>query len=679
MKRYITTVLAFLIVVAAVAQESPKIKKSEFLITPSSEAWKSVKKGNKYYKKARKKDKVGAYRLAALYYSNALDANDSYAPLLYRLGVSEVKISDDRHAMRHLDDAASLSMNIAEDCQYWLGVSKQHLNMFQQAKNDFDECQAAFGKKTKKRLANAVDLRITQCDNGIMLSKTPEMAVMQPVKGNVNSNMPEIAPVFGNLDSSLYFGGRRGDGNVSKKRGKDYDPASDIFIAKGSGGGFGDAANAGKRLNGKKSDYPAFMNLTGGKMFYVKKDKKILFSCKKTINSHWLKPSKQMKKASSISFSKDSSMVVFTVWNGKNTRHDIFFCKRAGKKYGKAQNLSDLVNTQYDEEWAAFGVGDTVIYFASNGQNSVGGYDIMKTSYRNGKWNKPVNLGLGINSGTDENYFQLSPGETRIGYCSSKREGGKGDYDIYKVLLLLRPQVMLPPLPYRIFAAEYDKQPMLEIEKPEVIKTMRLTVVKGTVRDYDRTKLLTSKVSINDNLTDEAIQIVNTNEEDGSFVVMIPSGRNYAMTVTSDGYMMHTENFDIPSTTGYQEVEKEIRLLPMDPGSKIVLNNVFFDSDRSELRPESYGELNRLAEVFSLYPNLVIEVSGHTDNQGARMHNVQLSDRRANAVRDYLISIGVGEQQVVAKGYGPDQPRDTNATAEGRQNNRRVEAKILRN
>jgi outer membrane protein OmpA-like peptidoglycan-associated protein len=111
----------------------------------------------------------------------------------------------------------------------------------------------------------------------------------------------------------------------------------------------------------------------------------------------------------------------------------------------------------------------------------------------------------------------------------------------------------------------------------------------------------------------------------------------------------------------------------------VVLNNVFFDTGSSNLRPESYGELNRLAEIFKLYPALVIEVSGHTDNQGNRNYNITLSQQRAEAVRDYIISTGVVESQVVAKGYGPDQPRDTNATAEGRQNNRRVEAKILRN
>jgi outer membrane protein OmpA-like peptidoglycan-associated protein len=253
--------------------------------------------------------------------------------------------------------------------------------------------------------------------------------------------------------------------------------------------------------------------------------------------------------------------------------------------------------------WPAFAPGDTVIYFASNGAGSVGGYDIMKTVFREDGWSAPENIGLGVNTGTDENYFQLAPGETRIGYCSSKREGGKGDYDIYKVLLLIRPQVIFPPLPYNGLAFDYDKR-YYNYDNYKTDKTK-------SKRDTDSTSLL-------------------------------------------------------------------MKRLTEDPSGKIVLNNVFFDTDRSNLRPESYDELNQLAEVFKQYPNLVIEVSGHTDSDGDRNYNITLSQQRANAVRDYLISIGVGEEQVVAKGYGPDQPRDTNSTPQGRQNNRRVEAKILK-
>lgn len=677
----LTLIFAACFFAQAFSQSAPKIKKSEFLNIDAGkkEAWKAVKIGNKHYKQGG----VGHYRIAAANYLMALDYNEMYAPLLFRCGVSELMSGFDKLALRHLTDAYDFSSSVAPDCQYWLGVSKQHLNMFEDARRDLDECSSMFDKKTAKILRNSVALRLTQCDLGIMLKDVPDLAVVQWVDGEVNNEMPQLAPVFSNLDSSLYFGSKVLEGNVSKKIGKDGDPNSDIFFAKAQNGKFVDLKNPQKKLNKSCSDYPVNMNLNGLRMFVLKKDKKVFQFYRKSENSKFLSAGKIMKKVVSLSFSKDSSMILFCTDKGNGQGgFDIWYAKKMrskGGKYGKPQNLGEVVNSQYNEVWATFGSNDTVIYFASDGQLSVGGFDILKTSYKNGKWNKPVNLGLGINSGTDENFFQLSPGESRIGYYCSKQQGGKGDYDIYKVLLLNEAIVQLPPIVPFILAADLAKEPIMKLEEPEIIRTMRLTVVKGKVTDYDGLKNLYAQITITDNATNKVMQQIMTDSETGDYTVMLESGKNYAMTVSSDGYLFHSENFDIPQTTSYQEIKKDIKLLPMDPGSKVVLNNVFFDTGKSDLREESFGELQRLAEVFRLYPNLVIEVSGHTDNQGNRQYNIQLSQKRAEAVREHLLLLGVKENQVVAKGYGPDQPRDSNATAEGRQNNRRVEAKILSN
>ena len=661
----------------AFAQEKPKIKKSEFLTIDAGakEAWKSIKTGNKFYKK----NEIGAYRVAAMSYATALEYNDTYAPLLYKAGVSEVMISSDKLALRHLTDANDFSSSVADDIMYWIALSKHHLNRFSEARSDYDEAASTMNEKNKKKFHNAITLRLTQCDNGTVLLNKPDKAVAQLLTGEINTEYPEIAPVFAHVDSSLFFGSKRWEGNSAKRWGKDLDPCADIFYCKANNGKFTGLQNESS-LNKSVTDYPAAISMSNDVFYVSRKNKKIIEYYKKSENSKFFKRDKIFKKVISLSFSSDSSQALICTRKGPGVQgYDIMICKRVKGKYSDAQSLGNLVNTQYDEVMASFGANDTVIYFASNGQNSVGGFDIMKTSFHNGKWGKPENLGLGINSGTDENYFQLAPGETRIGYYSSKQQGGAGDYDIYKVLLLNEPLIQYQAMPHYELAADLAKEPILNLEDPEVIKTMRLTVVKGKVTDYDETKNLYARITITDNSTNQITQQIMTDSETGEYTVMLASGKNYAMTVTCDGYLFHSENFDIPKTSSYQEIRKDIKLLPMDPGSKVVLNNVFFDTGKSDLRPESFGELNRLAEVFRLYPNLVIEVSGHTDSQGNRQHNITLSLNRANAVRDYLLAQGVNPGQVVAKGYGPDQPRDTNATAEGRQNNRRVEAKILSN
>jgi len=658
----------------AISQEKPKVPKKEF--ASSSEAWKLVKRGNKYYKKNR----VGAYRIAAECYGKALEANEMCAPLLYRAGICELKIGSAKLAKNHLTDASDLSIGVAADVQYWIAVSKQSLSMFKEAKSDLEDCQNDLDEKTKKLYAANIDLRINQCDNGIRLLKEKDMSVAQPLPGNVNSNMPEFAPVFCNLDSAMYFAGRRKEGNICKKPAKDCDPGADIFAAYTEHGAYTDIRNAGNTLNTKKNEYPAYMNLTGAKLCYGS-GKNILVTFKKSVNSRWKQGEKYLKNCLSVSWNSDSSMVIYTSDKGPDHQggYDIYYMKRQGEKFSEPQNLGADVNSQYDDMWATFGAEDTVIYFATNSHHSVGGFDIVKTRFHNGKWMKPQNLGLGINSGADDNYFQLSAGDTRIGYFASNRDGGKGDYDIYRVLLFREALYQYPPSPFRYLAADYAKEPILPLEEPEPIKTMRLTVVRGRVTDFDQTRNLYSQITITDNASNETLQTIMTNPETGEYVVTLPSGKNYAMTISSDGYLFQSENFNIPPATNYQEIRKDIGLLPMDPGSKVVLNNVFFDSNSSTLRPESHGELDRLAEIFRLYPGLVIEVSGHTDNQGSRMYNISLSQKRAEAVRQYLIDVGVQPVQVIAKGYGPDRPRESNATAEGRQNNRRVEAQILSN
>ena len=659
----------------SLAQESPKVSKSDF--SASKDGWKAVKKGNKYYKKGRE----GYYAAASEFYDKALEVNDVCAPLLYRAGICELHTGRDMEAVRHLSDAQDLSMQAPKDCQYWLGVARQHLSQFADARREFDDCLMMMDDKTKKQYLQQIELRMDQCGNGLRMQKQADMSVARQLPGNLNTNMPEFAPVFCNLDSAIYFGTRRTIGGVSRKRGKDGYPNSDIFAAYTENGRYLDVVNAGKTLNTKKQEYPAYMNISGKRMMYCRKNKLIIAAMKKSQNSKWQKGAKYLKRAESVSFSADSSMAIFT--SGKGPGHqgglDIYFIKRQGSKYTKPQHLGKDVNSEYSEMWATFGSEDTVIYFAANGRMSAGEYDIMKTQYRNGRWNTPVNMGLGINSGADDNYFQLTPGDSRTGYFASKRQGGAGNYDLYTALILQEMIVNYPPFPYRGLAADFAKEPILRLEEPEPVQTMRLTVVKGSVTDCSDGNILYSDININDNASNMELQSVMTDPETGEYMIALPSGRNYAMTVSTEGYMFHSENFNIPPTSSYQEIRKNICMYSVDPGSRIVLNNVFFDTGSSNLRLDSHGELERLANMFLVYPSLCIEVSGHTDNLGNRMYNIQLSQRRAEAVRQYLIKLGVQPSQVIAKGYGPDRPRDSNATEAGRQNNRRVEAKILSN
>jgi outer membrane protein OmpA-like peptidoglycan-associated protein len=143
--------------------------------------------------------------------------------------------------------------------------------------------------------------------------------------------------------------------------------------------------------------------------------------------------------------------------------------------------------------------------------------------------------------------------------------------------------------------------------------------------------------------------------------------------------LFHSENFNLPKGSAYNMINKDIQLKNIDIGSKIALRNVFFDTGRAEVKIDSYPELDRLIQLMTDVPSLKIELSGHTDNVGGKAANESLSQRRADAVRQYLVSRSVDGNRVTAKGYGSSRPVDSNATKEGRANNRRTEFEITAN
>jgi len=178
---------------------------------------------------------------------------------------------------------------------------------------------------------------------------------------------------------------------------------------------------------------------------------------------------------------------------------------------------------------------------------------------------------------------------------------------------------------------------------------------------------------------DEGTLIANleSNSKTGKYLVSLPSGRNYGITVKSEGYLFHSENFNIPPDALYNEITKDIKLNPVEVGSTIVLRNIFYDFDKYDLRPESKVELENIYSLMMQYPTMVIEISSHTDSYGTDEYNQVLSEKRANSVVEYLANKGINRNRLIAKGYGETLPIAPNDTDEGRQLNRRSEFKII--
>jgi len=274
----------------------------------------------------------------------------------------------------------------------------------------------------------------------------------------------------------------------------------------------------------------------------------------------------------------------------------------------------------------------------------MGGYDIFKSVFENGKWSEPENIGYPVNTPDDDVFFSIAANGMH-GYFSSIRADGCGERDLYRVTFKAKPP--------------------------------QLVLLKGNVLDSKTKKPIEADIVIVDNQSNQEISTFKSNSETGKYLISLPSGHDYGITVKADNYLFHSENINFPKTYSYKEINKDILLKSISVGNKIVLNNIFFDFGKATLRSESKMELDRLTKLLNDIPTLKIEISGHTDNVGTQEANVKLSRERAKSVVDYLIENHISTERLKFEGYGFSQPIAPNDTEENMQLNRRTEFKIL--
>jgi outer membrane protein OmpA-like peptidoglycan-associated protein len=167
-------------------------------------------------------------------------------------------------------------------------------------------------------------------------------------------------------------------------------------------------------------------------------------------------------------------------------------------------------------------------------------------------------------------------------------------------------------------------------------------------------------------------------DEGGNYLITLPVGKDYAFNVNRRGYLFYSDNFLLKNKAPDSTYEKNIPLQPIEVNASVVLRNIFFDFNRSELKPESVVELDKLAQFLKDNPTVAIQIEGYTDNIGKPADNLKLSQSRAIAVMKYLVSKGIPVARLAAKGFGETKPVAPNKTEEGRALNRRTEVKVVR-
>lgn len=315
----------------------------------------------------------------------------------------------------------------------------------------------------------------------------------------------------------------------------------------------------------------------------------------------------------------------------------------------KATNVGKPVNSEFDEMSPFIHVNNKTLYYATNALQGFGGYDIFFSQRDSSGWSVPKNIGSPLNS-HDDQYSLFITADGKKGYYSHEetKEDGRSYSKIYEILI--------PEENWLQFRSNY---------------------VQGIVRDKDTQKLLEAKVELVDLKSNTVESLVESDSITGKYLIVLTEGAEYALYVTKPGYLFKSMNFNYSEVSNFDPITVDVELEKVKQGSAVVLNNIFFDVDKYELKDKSRSELEKVVKFLEANPRVSIEVGGHTDNVGSAQYNADLSQRRAVAVVKYLLTAGIDPKRIVGKGYGSSKPVGDNNTSEGRQSNRRIEFKIL--
>lgn len=402
--------------------------------------------------------------------------------------------------------------------------------------------------------------------------------------------------------------------------------------------------------------------------------------------------------------SQDGMYLFFTGCNRPDGlgRCDIYISKREGSGWEQSFNIGKPVNSEAWESQPSLSANGRTLYFSSNRSGGMGGYDIWKSDLLdNGSWSVPVNLGPSINTPYDEQAPFIHPDDQTL-YFSSNGWPGLGKKDLFISRIDSQGQWSRPTnlgYPINTFHEEnglsvsrdgkmayfsgdregsFGKLDIYSFELPESIRPNLVTYVRGTVIDEDTKKPLNAKIQINDLISGKFAFDDECDTDSGSFLATMRVGRSFSLVVSKEGYLLHSENFTLKDEKSKQPFDVKIVLQKIEVGRKTTLNNIFFDTNKYDLLPESRIELQAVIAFLADNPSTRIEIQGYTDDRGSEALNQTLSENRAKSVYNYLIYSGIKSNVLSYKGYGSRNPIADNATEEGKRMNRRTQFLITK-
>ncbi len=598
----------------------------------------------------------GQHQQAISLLNMAIEKDKNFAEAYYRLGLVYFSMKQFPDAIQNFEKGLSLTTDPRKQKVYWFDLGESYLSTGEYEKatvylENFLKVEPQGTQKFQRAKAMLESARFA-----IENKETASEFNQHPLSDTVNCFAMQYFPVLTADQQELIF---------TRRTSNDDSADEDLVVSrKNSRGRWSAPVSISPNINSQWNEGTCTISADGRKLIFTSCiGRRGYGSCDLfqsiKVGDTWSEPENLGPNVntgdweSQPSLSADGRVLYFVSdRRGGYGRRDIWVSHLTGDgTWMKAENAGRSVNTQYDEISPFIHVNGKTLYFASNGLPGFGGYDIyFLEKNSDGQWSKPVNVGAPINNHHDQfSLFITANGEK--GYYVHEERTSEG-HDVSK-----------------IYEAEIPQRYQIKF---------RSNYVKGIVRDKQTNEKLGAEIELININSNEVVSFVRSDSVSGEYLMVLTEGDEYALYVNKRGYLFQSLNFNYSEVEDFEPIIMDIALERIQEGSVAVLKNIFFDTDKYDLKEKSKTELQKIIGFLRDNPAVRIEISGHTDNVGTVAYNRQLSDKRAQSVYNHLVDNGVDPKKMVPKGYGPDKPLASNDTEEGRQLNRRIEFKVIR-
>jgi OmpA-OmpF porin, OOP family len=585
----------------------------------------------------------------------ALDKDKNFVEAYYRRGLTYYLMKQYPNAISDFEKGLSLTSELRKQKDFWYALGEPYV-LSRRYEEAMKVLNAYINNETqnKQKIAYATML-FKSAEFALKNQNIKSQYTRRPLSDTVNRFVMQYFPVLTADQKQLIFTRRAGDGPNDDE---------DLMISKkNEQGRWLMPETISKNINTPLNEGTCTISADGRRLIFTScSGRDGIGSCDLyesiKVGDVWTSPKNLGRNVntneweSQPSLSADGRTLYFVSDRRSGLgRRDVWISTldEAGT-WTRAINAGKQINSAFDEISPFIHANDKTLYFASNGLPGFGGYDIFFAERDSTVWDAPENIGNLVNDNDDQFSFFITA------------DGKKGYYSHEETL-----------------PSGFSRSKIYEVEiPPENQVKFKSNYVKGIIRDKVSKTPLAARIELINIEKNSMVSLVKSDSVSGEYLMVLTQGSEYALYINKKGYLFKSYNFNYSEVKDFEPIVIDIELERAAAGSMAILNNIFFDLDKYDLKSKSIPELQKIVRFMQENPQIKVEVSGHTDNLGQPAYNKQLSEKRAQSVYNYLIQQGIEKNRLVPIGYGQAKPLADNTSDEGRQQNRRIEFRILK-